>query len=87
MSSTHSTMSKIEPLTYILPAIYASSLINSDESGLNDEDIEELNNWLEKEQPGTCIGCSDESYFKWGHDMKPRQGADVLEFYFHKIKP
>lgn len=77
-------MAKIETLTYILPSCYASALINGDYSGLEDEDEKELNEWLDRVKPGYCVGCSEEAYFTHGHDMNRNQGADVLEFYFHK---
>lgn len=78
-------MSNIEKLTYILPSCFAPALVNSDHSGLAEEDEQELAKWLEEEQPGICVGCSEHEYFKWGHDMNPSQGATVLEFYFHKV--
>lgn len=68
--------------TYILPSHFASALVNGDYSGIAPEDEVELRAWLHSTKPGYCVGCSDESCFKHGHDMDKNQGADVLEFYF-----
>lgn len=67
--------------TYILPAYWASALINDDRSGMEDTDEKELTKWLLKENPGYCVGCSDEPYFAHRNDAT-NLGCDVLEFYF-----
>lgn len=71
--------------TYILPAYWASALINNDYSGLESNDIEEIEDfeWRNKENDHrfTCIGCSEESYFAWRNDAF-NLGCDVLEFTF-----
>lgn len=74
---------KIHTETYILPAYWASALVNGDYSGLEDPDTKQLNDWLEQTKPGSCVGCSEEQYFSW-HNDATRLGGDVLEFYFHK---
>jgi hypothetical protein len=69
--------------TYILPAYWASALINADESGMENKEIEEINAWLDRVKPGYCVGCSDNEHFAHGNDANSL-GGDVLEFYFHK---
>lgn len=69
--------------TYSLPAYWASALINADESGMSDNDTKELNEWLAKENPGSCVGCSDEQYFAHCNDAT-KLGGDCLDFYFRK---
>lgn len=71
--------------TYILPEYWASALINADYSGLEDSDIEEIENFESENKEAncrfTCIGCSDESYFSWRNDAT-NLGGDVLEYTF-----
>ncbi len=72
----------IQTETYILPAYWASALINDDYSGMNDEEIAILNTWYDKIKPGSCVGCSEVEYFTWRNDAYTI-GCNVLEFYFH----
>jgi TPP-dependent indolepyruvate ferredoxin oxidoreductase alpha subunit len=72
-----------KPVTYILPAYWACALINADESGMEESDIKDLNNFLESEKPGFCVGCSEEQYFSHDNDAT-NLGGDVLEYYFRK---
>lgn len=74
---------RIKTETYILPAYWASALVNGDFSGMEDRDEQDLNTWLNKVNPGYCVGCSEESYFAWRNDVSYLAG-DVLEYYFHK---
>jgi hypothetical protein len=69
--------------TYILPAYWASALVNADESGMENKEIEEMNAWLDSVKPGSCVGCSDNEYFAHSNAANSL-GGDVLEFYFHK---
>lgn len=67
---------------YILPALWASALINNDRSSLQNEDIEELDSFLSIEHPGICIDVS-EAYFSWSNDATGRKyGTDVADFIF-----
>ena len=77
-------MTQIETETYILPAYWASALINNDWSGMDDQEEQELNNWLEQVKPGSCVGCSDYGYFSYRNDAGMLAG-DVLEFYFRRV--
>lgn len=70
--------------TYILPAYWASALINDDYSGLDIQDEVGLRAWVKRIKPGhrvECVECSDEPYFAHRNDATTL-GGDVLEFYF-----
>lgn len=66
---------------YILPAYWAVALINDDWSGMSESDTENCKKWLEKKQPGNCVGCSEHQYFAWRNDATDI-GGDVLEYTF-----
>lgn len=84
MSDEHQIPDYID--TYILPAHFASALVNDDRSGLSDEDEKELDEWLEKTQPGYCMMIKDgDAWFSWHNDMNSL-GATVTEFYFDNRK-
>ena len=55
--------------TYTLPAHWASSLINGDDSGLDDGEALEILDWL-KGHPwlGNCLDCKNEDECSWGND-------------------
>ena len=73
----------IETTTYTLPAYWACALINGDESDMDDDEIQEMNAWLEQNQPGFCLDCSDESEFCHSNDAMGLPG-DCLTFTFSK---
>lgn len=66
---------------YILPAFWAPALINGDLSGLTDHEEQCINNWESTIKPGSCVGCSDESWFANSNDAD-NIGGDVMEFTF-----
>lgn len=74
---------KLEIETYILPAFWASALINGDESGMSESDIAEMDKWLNTVNPGRCLQCSDEQYFTGFNDAHTL-ACDVLEYSFTK---
>ena len=74
---------KTKQTTYLLPEIYASALINGDFSGLKENEVKELRDWMEREKPGTCLNCSDYSYFLWHNDIN-NLGSYIKEFIFSK---
>lgn len=56
---------------FILPMYWASALINNDWSGLElDGDADNLRRWLEIEQPGACLMCTDQPIVTRGHDAR-----------------
>jgi hypothetical protein len=71
---------------FILPAHWACGLINGDTSGMDADDEDNMNRFIQEVTPefGYCAGCSEESWFQHGHDANRNQGANVLEFYFIK---
>lgn len=78
----------IDRITFVLPAHWASALINGDFSGLEDEEQHELNEWYETQsaclRPGEHIECSDvseESYFAHSCDADVLPG-DVADYTF-----
>jgi len=71
--------------TFILPAYWASALINADFSGYSDEELNEIEQFeidnTEENCRFTCVGCSEEEYFSWHNDAN-NLGDNVLEFTF-----
>jgi hypothetical protein len=71
--------------TYELPEFWACALINDDCSGMEQEDIDAMNIWLEENEPGYCLDCSEESYFIKYHDASRYVLAcNCLEYSFSK---
>ncbi len=66
--------------TYILPAYWASYLINGDASGLEGEDQQACDAWLARNPGGSCVDCG-ESYFSHRNDAGTLAG-DVAEYTF-----
>ena len=78
-------MPKIETVTYTLPAFWACPLINSDESGLSDEESEALQAWLDSESVGACVGVGEIEFFAPWHDaIEYALPCSCLEFTFLK---
>lgn len=75
---------KMQLTDYILPAHWASALINNDHSGMSDDDEIELITWYEKVKPGYCIECSEESEFRHTNDAGTLS-CDTLVFTFNKL--
>lgn len=71
---------KTKTVTYTLPTYWASALINNDESGLEDSDIKQMNNWLERNKPGSCVEVSEDTDFRTFEGL----GCDVAEYTFIK---
>ena len=70
------------PLTYTLPAYWASYLINGDASGISYQDKTQADSFLEREKLPFPVSCSDESWFAWHNDSGNNLGGDVLEYTF-----
>lgn len=76
--------------TYLLPSFYASLLINDDKTGYTDEEINEINNWIDAHiKPNHIfwgIDCDiDNIYFSWNNDLN-NLGAEVCNFTFDVSK-
>jgi len=66
---------------FILPAHFASYLVNGDATSLEQNEINEIVAFTEKHNLLNCIDCTDESWFAWRNDMN-NLGGDVMEFTF-----
>ena len=79
----------MEKVKFILPAFFASALINGDFSGLNDEEERLINSFLDANTAKYgyfyCLDADiDNCYFSAFNDMPGMRniGADVCEFTF-----
>jgi len=78
-------MAKIETVTYTLPAFWACALINSDESGMSNDESEAMQAWLDSEAVGACVGVGDTEFFApWHDDIAFALPCSCLEFTFLK---
>ena len=68
----------MKTLEYILPAYFASYLINGDHSGLTEQEKEKIDLFLEREKI-TILTCGDQSFFSWSNDLDTL-GSNCLEF-------
>lgn len=75
-------MKTLEPVTYTLPAYWASYLINGDDSGISPEDKAEADAFLAQHNLPDPVSCSDEKWFSWHNDSDNKLGGDVLEYTF-----
>lgn len=66
------------PVTYILPEYLASYLINGDHSGLTDQEVTEIDQFLAREKVN-FVSCSDQGYFSHYNDLN-NLGSTVLEY-------
>lgn len=71
---------------FMLPAYWASYLINGDDSGISPEDKSACDAFTKREElkEWTCADCSSESSFAHTKDAT-NIGGDVLEYTFIKI--
>lgn len=72
---------KIE--TYVLPAYWASYLLNGDASGYEDVELKEIKDFCE--DLGPCIDVTDEEEFRWWNDAN-NLGGSVATFHFQVLK-
>lgn len=68
--------------TYRIPALYLPALVNDDTSGLSEEEVLKLNDWLEREQPGLATCPEGGPFFAHGHDLNRNEGAECYEVVF-----
>lgn len=70
-------------LEYILPTWCLGYLINGDATGLDDDELQTLQDW-EKDK-GFCVGIrEDYPEFRWRNDLTGAQGNDCYTFIFFK---
>ena len=67
---------------YVLPSFYACYLINSDSSGLTDDEIKELDQWIETVNPGYCVDMGEPYFSPYNQLTGYKYGSDVSEFTF-----
>lgn len=73
----------MKTIEYTLPDFWASYLINGDGSGLEDNEQEEIDEFLKNENLGFCLSCSDEPEFKWRNDAN-NLGGNCLVYVFEQ---
>lgn len=81
----------IETDTIAAPACWASALINGDESGLEQEDIDAMNNWLTDLISDGWRVCDTigEPFFSWNYSLYggTALGGDLLGYtIFRKLQ-
>jgi hypothetical protein len=65
---------------FVLPAHFASFLVNGNSTSLELEEVSDMVAFTEKHNLLNCIDCS-EQYFSWRNDLNDL-GGDVMEFTF-----
>lgn len=73
----------IEVLEYTLPDYLACYLINGDTDSITDKEMQEIDEFLERE--GVCIvGIENDSSFRWSNDLN-KIGANCSTYTAHKV--
>lgn len=87
-STTGSESCNTMTVVFTLPAYWASYLINNDFSSFCLEEngpqtsVDLIDNWMQREGLGACLGCSDESFFTWHPDFPTHEGCTCLNYTF-----
>jgi len=68
-------------VTYTLPIYWASYLINGDCSGMEEEEIQEVDAFLERNGLGFCVDMDNEQEFARSNDCN-NIGGPVADFAF-----
>jgi hypothetical protein len=71
--------------TFILPAHFASFLVNGDASSLSMDDVDEIELFKAKRNLLSCVDCSEDSWFSWRNDLN-NLGGDVMRFTFNAVE-
>jgi hypothetical protein len=66
---------------YLLPIYWASYLINGDATGLEPNEVSEIDQFLQANDLGPCLMVGAESWFSWRNDATTL-GGDVVEYTF-----
>ena len=65
-------MSKLKTIDYTLPEFWACYLINGDDSGLSNNDVRQIDQFMANEGLGHPLCCSDDNGdFRTYHDARP----------------
>ena len=75
----------IETTTFTLPSHWASYLINGDASGLDDNEITEIDEFLAANPGWSCIGCEEFGFFSNTNDAGTLAG-DCLKYDFMAVQ-
>ena len=77
-------MTKIKTIALNLPLFWASALINGDESGLDDNEQEQLDDWIKDNPNLCCIDVGEETFFSKYHEAADYGvlACDCSEFTF-----
>ena len=88
---------ELDTADFVLPAYWASYLVNGDASGLQDGEQEEIDHWVDNCQVDAivnngnvtsyktlagCLNVSEESHFSYWNDANTGLGGDVLTYTF-----
>ena len=66
---TRLKVNKIETVEYTLPVHLAPLLLYGDRSGMESDEIEAVENWLESEGNPCFMDMSEDSWFSWRNDF------------------
>ena len=69
--------------TFTLPVYWASYLVNDDASGLEDNEQDEIDAWLDANAPGVCVDVSEDYGFCHTNDAN-NIGGDCAVYTFMK---
>lgn len=67
-------------------AVWASYLINGDDSGLEPRERELCDSWLAKLAPAYVVSCEEESFFSWSYGLVTGDdcaGGSLLTYILH----
>lgn len=82
-------MTKLKTIELTLSSDWACSLINSDDSGLDDSEIDQLELTLQYHQKvnniGLCLGCSEDTEITRFHDMRHSLLTECLTYTFEVL--
>lgn len=74
---------KIEVLEYTLPDYLACYLINGDTDNLTNEEMKEIDEFLQNEGV-TIVSVLEDSSFRWSNDLN-KIGANCSTYIAHKV--
>lgn len=72
---------KIKTIDFILPAYLAGYLINGDIDNLSENELDEVDHFLNINKLESCVNVSSEPFFKWSNDFN-NLGGDCLTYDF-----
>jgi hypothetical protein len=83
--------SAVKTASYVLPAQWASYLINGDSSSFNLPDegelfmIELIEDWVDQQGLDACLDVSNDSFFSWTNDGPMKFGFECATYTFSTI--